>query len=79
MIDSHVHIGGDEAGFLMNEEMKKNTDLSVLCGSTNNADIILPDFDINNLVYLRKESLLLYKKSLTTNSNTASPKYSNLS
>ena len=21
MIDSHVHIGGDEAGFLMNEEM----------------------------------------------------------
>lgn len=47
--------------FLMNEEMKKNTDLSVLCGSSNNADIILPDFDINNLVYIRKESLLLDK------------------
>ena len=36
MIDSHVHIGGDEAGFLMNEEMvltsmeKYNIDISIV-------------------------------------------------
>lgn len=48
--------------FVMDEQLKNNTDLSVLCGASSNADIVLPDFDINNLVFLKHQASSLEKK-----------------